>query len=79
MVRYTNDRAGLGFHTDHYWIHSYLESVLVTDTPVSRSLGATFREITRQPTPLEYRVALTTTVAPVIGTTEMIPSSFYVV
>ena len=50
-------------------------SVLVSDTPVSRSLGATFSELTGQPTPLELRVHVPTIVAPVTGTTEMISSS----
>ena len=50
-------------------------SMLVTDTPVSRSLGATFSELTGQPTPLELRVLIPTTVAPVTGTTETLPSS----
>ena len=45
------------------------------DTPVSRSLDATFSELTRQPTPPELRVPVPTTVAPVIGTTETLPSS----
>ena len=45
------------------------------DTPVSRSLGATFSELTRQHTPLELQIPITTTVAPVTRTTEMIPSS----
>jgi len=50
-------------------------SMLVTDTPVSRSLGATFSEFTGQPTPLELRVPAPSTVAPVTGTTETLPSS----
>ena len=50
-------------------------SMLVTDTPVSRSLGATFSELIGQPTPPEFRAHAPTTVAPVIGTTKMIPSS----
>ena len=45
------------------------------DTPVSRSLGATFSELTRQPTPLVFQVSIPTMVALVIGTTEMILSS----
>ena len=47
----------------------------MADTPASRSLGATFSELIGQPTPLELRVPVPTTVAPVTGTTEMIPSS----
>ena len=50
-------------------------SVLVTDTLVSRSLGATFSELIGQPTPPELRVPVPTIVALVTGTTEMIPSS----
>ena len=45
------------------------------DTLVSRSLGATFSELIGQPTPLEFRVLSPTTAAPIIGTTETIPSS----
>ena len=44
----------------------------MTDTPVSRSLGATFSELTGQPTPLVFRVPIPTTAAPVTGTIEMI-------
>ena len=50
-------------------------SVLVMDTPISRSLGATFSELIVQPTPPEFRARAPTTAAPVIGTTETIPSS----
>ena len=49
--------------------------MLVTDTPVSRSLSATFSEFIGQPTPLELRVPVPTTVALVTRTTEMLPSS----
>ena len=49
--------------------------MLVTDTPVSRSLGATFSELTGQPTPPELRVPAPTIVALVTKTTEMLPSS----
>ena len=45
------------------------------DTLVSRSLGATFSELTGQSTPLELRVPTPTIVAPVIRTTETLPSS----
>ena len=48
--------------------------MLVTDTPVSRSLGATFSELTGQPTPPELRVPRPSTIALVTGTTEMLPS-----
>ena len=49
--------------------------MLVTDILVSRSLGATFSELTGQPTPPELRVPGPSTVAPVTRTTEMLPSS----
>ena len=49
--------------------------MLVTDTPVSRSLGATFSELTGQPTPPKLQVPVPTTTALFIGTTETIPSS----
>ena len=49
--------------------------MLVTDTLVSRSLGATFSELTGQPTPLELCVPRPSTVAPVTRTTETLPSS----
>ena len=49
-------------------------SVLVTDTLVSRSLGATFSELIGQPTPPELRVPVSSTVALVTRTTEMLPS-----
>lgn len=43
---------------------------------MSQSLGATFNKLTGQPTPLELRVPLVpSTTAPVIGTTETLPSS----
>ena len=50
-------------------------SVLVTDTPISRSLGATFSELTRHPTPPKLRVPVPTIAAPITRTTEMLPSS----
>ena len=49
--------------------------MLVADTLVSRSLGVTFSELIGQPTPPELRVPVSSTVALVIGTTEMLPSS----
>jgi len=49
-------------------------SMLVTDTPVSRSLGATFSELIGQPIPPELRVPGPSTVAPVTGATETLPS-----
>ena len=45
------------------------------DTLVSRSLGAIFNELTGQPTPPYLHVPGPSTVAPVTGTTEMLPSS----
>ena len=45
------------------------------DTSVSRSLGATFSELTGQPTPPYLYVLDPSTVAPIIGTTETLPSS----
>ena len=47
----------------------------MTDTLVSRSLSATFSELTGHPTPSELRVPVPTTVALVTMTTEMIMSS----
>ena len=44
------------------------------DTTVSRSLGATFSELTRQPTPPYLHVLGPSTVAPITGTTKMLPS-----
>ena len=49
--------------------------MLVTDTPISRSLGATFSELIGQPTPSEFRACAPTTATPVTWTTETIPSS----
>ena len=49
-------------------------SVLVTDTLVSRSLGATFSKLTGQPTPPELRVPAPTIVALVTRTIETLPS-----
>ena len=50
-------------------------SLIVPDTSVSRSLGATFSELTGQPTPSYLYVPGPSIVAPIIGTTEMLPSS----
>ena len=44
-------------------------------TPVSRSLGASFSELTEQPTPPELHVLGPSIVAPITGTIEMLPSS----
>ena len=49
--------------------------MLVTNTLVSRSLSATFSELTGQPTLPEICIPAPTTVAPVTGTIEMLPSS----
>ena len=49
-------------------------SLLVPDTSVSRSLGATFSELTGQPTPPYLHVLGPSIVAPIIGTTETLPS-----
>ena len=48
--------------------------MLVTNTPVSRSLGATFSELIGQPTPSYLHVPGPSIVAPITGTTEMLPS-----
>ena len=50
-------------------------SLLVLETTVSRSLGASFSELTWQPTPPYLHVLGPSTVAPIIGTTETLPSS----
>ena len=44
------------------------------DTSVSRSLGATFSELTGQPTLPYLHVSGPSTVAPITGTIEMLPS-----
>ena len=49
--------------------------MLVTDTPVSQSLGATFSELTGQPTPLDLHVPVPSIVAPITRTTETLSSS----
>ena len=49
--------------------------MLVTDTLVSRSLDATFSELTGQPTPPDLYVPGPSTVAPITRTTETLPSS----
>ena len=45
------------------------------DTTVSTSLGATFSELTGQPTPPYLHVPGPSTVAPITRTTETLPSS----
>ena len=49
--------------------------MLVPDTLVSRSLSASFSELTGQPTPPELHVPSPSIVAPITGTTETLPSS----
>ena len=49
-------------------------SMLMTDTPVSRSLGATFRELTGQPTPPDLHVPGPSTIAPITRTTKTLSS-----
>ena len=49
-------------------------SLLVPNTPVSRSLGATFSELTGHPTSLDLHVPGPSTVAPITRTTETLPS-----
>ena len=44
-------------------------------SPVSRSLGATFSELTGRPTLPELHVPSPSTVAPITETTETLPSS----
>ena len=45
------------------------------ETTVSRSLGSSFSELTGQPTPPYLHVPGPSTVAPIIGTIEMLSSS----
>ena len=49
--------------------------LLVTDTPVSRSLGASFNELIGLPTPPYLHVPGPSTVAPITETTAILPSS----
>ena len=49
-------------------------SLIVLGTTVSRSLGASFSELTGMPTPPYLHVLGPSTVAPVTGTTETLPS-----
>ena len=51
-----------------------MSSLLVPETTVSRSLGASFSELTGMPTPLYLHVPGPSTIAPVTGTTETLPS-----
>ena len=48
--------------------------LLVPDTLVSRNLGATFSELTGQPTSPDLHVLGPSIVAPITGTTETLPS-----
>ena len=50
-------------------------SLLVPETTMSRSLGASFSELTGMPTPPYLHVPGPSTIAPVTGTIEMLPSS----
>ena len=50
-------------------------SLLVIDTTVSRSLGASFSELTGQPTPSYLHVPGPSTVAPITRIIETLPSS----
>ena len=50
-------------------------SLLVPDTLVSRSLGASFSELIGQPTPPYLHVPGPSIVAPITRTTETLPSS----
>ena len=50
-------------------------SLLVLETTVSRSLGASFSELTGQSTPPYLHVLGPSIVAPITRTTEMLPSS----
>ena len=50
-------------------------SLLVLDTSVSRSLGASFSELIGQPTPPYLHVLGPSTAAPIAVTTQRLPSS----
>ena len=52
-----------------------LPSLFVPDTSVSRSLGASFNELTSMPTPPHMHTAGPSTAAPVAVTTQRLPSS----
>ena len=49
--------------------------LLVPETTVSRSLGASFSELTGQPTPPYLHVLGPSIIAPITGTIETLPSS----
>ena len=59
----------MGFTSDE------MPSLLVLETTVSRSLGASFSELTGQPTPPYLHVLGPSIVAPIIRTTETLSSS----
>ena len=50
-------------------------SLLVLETTVSRSLGASFSELTGKPTPPYLHVLGPSMAVPIIAMTEMLPSS----
>ena len=50
-------------------------SLFVPDTSVSRSLGASFSELTSMPTPPHMHTTSPSTAAPVAMTTQRLPSS----
>ena len=50
-------------------------SLFVPDTSVSRSLGASFSELTRMPTPPHMHAPGPSTTAPITVTTQRLPSS----
>ena len=52
-----------------------MSSLLEPDTSVSRSLGASFSELTGQPTPPYLHVLGPSMAAPITATTETLPSS----
>ena len=52
-----------------------IPSLLVPETTLSRSLGTSFSELTGQPTPPYLHVLGPSTVAPITGTIETLPSS----
>ena len=52
-----------------------MSSLLVPETTMSRSLGASFSELTGHPTPPDLHVPVPTTIALVTGMIETLPSS----
>ena len=57
------------------FIPAQTSSLLVPETIVSKSLGASFNELIGQPTPPYLHVPGPSTVAPITGTTETLPYS----